>query len=245
MTVDLAYKLEYDLCCDQENNSVPVIIVAGGESSRMNGIDKIRAELLAMPVIARTLLAFENSKYISKIVVVTKEQNFDFVLKMCERYSISKLLCICKGGKNRAGSVLNGLNCLPKDTKNVLIHDAARPLVSAEVIERVATADNKYKCVICSVPVNDTIKSVNNEIIEKTLERSKLVSVQTPQRVDYAAYLPIITNDCNSDTLTDDASFMEQNGYEVLNVLGDYKNIKITTKLDLIIAKALLEDGSL
>ncbi len=242
MAVDISYKLEYDLCSEYEKNALPVIIVAGGNSSRMNGTDKIRAEILGMPVIARTLIAFQRSKFISKIVVVAKEDNIDFVKKMCERYSISKLLCICKGGNNRAESVLNGLNCLPKDTQNVLIHDAARPLVSDEVIERVVVANNKYKCVICSVPVTDTIKKVNDNVIKKTLNRAELVSVQTPQRVDYSAYLPIISSENNFDIYTDDASFMEKNGYEVLNVLGDPKNIKITTKLDLAIAKTFLED---
>lgn len=242
MAVDLAYKLEYEVCSEKENNAIPVIIVAGGSSTRMGGVDKIRAEILGMPVIARTLLAFEKSKLVSKIVVVTKEDNIDFVQKMCERYSINKLLCIAKGGKNRANSVLNGLNCLPKDTKNVLIHDGARPLVSGEVIERVVRANNKYRCVICSVPVTDTVKKINGEIIEETLDRTKLVSVQTPQRVECSAYLPIISAENEFELYTDDASFMEQKGYEVLNVLGDYMNIKITTKLDLIIAKSLLED---
>ena len=242
MSIDLAYELEYEVCSENENNAIPVIIVAGGSSTRMGGVDKIRAEILGMSVIARTLLAFENSKFVSKIVVVTKEDNIEFVQEMCDRYSISKLLCITKGGKNRAKSVLNGLNCLPKNTKNVLIHDGARPLVSDEVIKRVVSANEKYKCVICSVPVCDTIKSVNNEIIEKTIDRSKLISVQTPQRVDYSSYLPILTAENELKLYTDDASFMEQNGYEVLNVLGDYRNIKITTKLDLIIAKSLLED---
>lgn len=242
MAVDLAYELEYEVCSENENNAIPVIIVAGGSSTRMGGVDKIRAEILGMPVIARTLLAFQKSKFISKIVVVTKEDNIEFVQKMCERYSISKLLCICKGGKNRANSVLNGLNCLSNDTKNVLIHDGARPLVSDEVIERVVTANNKYKCVICSVPVTDTVKKINGEIIEETFDRTKLVSVQTPQRVECSAYLPIISAENESDIYTDDASFMEKKGYEVFNVLGDYKNIKITTKLDLIIAKSLLED---
>ncbi len=242
MAVNLAYELEYEVCSENENNAMPVIIVAGGSSARMGGIDKIRAEILGMPVIARTLLAFEKSKFISKIVVVTKEDNIDFVQKMCEMYSISKILCVTKGGNNRANSVLNGLNCLPKGTKNVLIHDGARPLVNSDIIERVVTADEKYKCVICSVPVTDTIKKVNGKIIEETLDRTKIVSVQTPQRVEISAYLPILTAEKELDFYTDDASFMELNGHEVFNVLGDYKNIKITTKFDLVIAKSLLEE---
>ena len=245
MAVNTDYKLEYDMLCGANESALPVVIVAGGNSRRMDGVDKIKAEILSMPVIARTLVAFEKSSYISKIVVVTKEENFEYVKNICNRYSITKLFAVEKGGESRAISVLNGLNCLPGGTKTALVHDAARPLVSEDVIKRVVLADKKYVGVICSVPVTDTIKSVENDLVKKTLNRNELVSVQTPQRVDLSVYLPLLTEQKKIVNFTDDASFLEKSGYEVLNVLGDYRNIKITTKLDLIIAKSLLEDNLL
>lgn len=241
MAVKTEFSLQYETA-DDTNCGLPVIIVAGGSSTRMNGIDKITAELAGIPVIVRTMLAFERSDYISQIIVVIKDEKIALLQDLANRFMITKLKGIAVGGNSRADSVLNGLKFLDASTDFVLVHDGARPLVDSKLIKRVACADKKYSCVICANKCIDTIKNVKDNIVQYTPERDKLVSVQTPQRLNYKKYIGYIEQLEDRQIVTDDASIMEKFGEEVFVVDGDYCNIKITSPLDLKIAEVLLKE---
>ena len=236
--------LEYSLCFTENTVSdiaVPAVIVAAGSSTRMKGINKPFASACGIPVIARTLLAFERSPYISGIVLVTKPDFVPDMQKICEEYMISKVTDIVAGGENRAASVLCGIKRL-KNAQKALIHDGARPLVSQALIERVCKEIANEKCVICGVKVKDTIKKVGeNGYVKETYNRDELFCVQTPQGVDVEEYLPLLEGQSVA-AFTDDASVFEAAGVPVKTVEGEYTNIKITTPEDIALAQYYISE---
>lgn len=233
-------KLDYSVC--ENKNGIPVIVVAAGASTRMQGTNKQLTELGGIPVIIRTLFKFENCKAISNIILVVKSEDLFTVQMLCEKYMITKLTDIVCGGNSRQESVLKGFSRLGDGAEKVLIHDGARPLVSDVVIEAVIDALDKCSAVTCGVKVKDTIKQVGDGgKVLKTVNRENLVCVQTPQGVRIADYLKAVEN-TDVSAFTDDTSIMEAAGYDVFVVEGSYKNIKITTPDDLIIATGFLSE---
>jgi len=235
-------KLDYSVNTCQ--NGIPVIVVAAGSSSRMQGTNKQLIELGGIPVLIRTLLKFENCQSISNIILVVRSEDLFHIQMLCEKYMITKLTDIVCGGNSRQESVLKGFSRLADSVDKVLIHDGARPFVDNNIISAVADALDKCSAVTCAVKVKDTIKQVDGDgKVLKTVNRENLVSVQTPQGVKAADYLKAI-KDVDVASFTDDTSIMEAAGYEVFVVDGSYKNIKITTKEDLIIAQGFLSEES-
>ncbi len=234
------FKIEYSVEEAPHKNAVPVIIVAAGSSSRMGGINKMFTLLAGIPVIARTMLNFERSPYVSEIVVVTKKESIADVLRLKEEYMISKLTAVTEGGNDRLSSVLNGLSVLSVDTNGVMIHDGARPLVSEILIEKMAKASLTFDCAVCGVPLKDTIKEKGDFV--KTLDRSKIIAVQTPQSVNFSKYKELLSSIENKSEFTDDASVMESAGFNTEIINGEESNIKITTPVDLKLAEALLKE---
>ena len=233
-------KLEYTL--SQNKGTVPVIVVAAGASSRMGGTNKQLAEVGGVPVIIKTLQKFENNKNISNIILVVKCEDLFTIQMLADKYMISKVSDIVCGGKNRQESVLKGFARLPENAEKALIHDGARPFVSDVIIDSVIDGLNEYSAVTCGVKVKDTIKRVSQGgIAEETLERDSLRAIQTPQGVRVSEYLTAVEN-ADIANFTDDTSIMEAAGHKVLIVDGDYKNIKITTKEDLILANAFASE---
>lgn len=223
-----------------------VVIVAAGSASRMGGLNKITAELLGVPVIIRTLRTFDNLPQVKSIVVVTRQDMILDLQKLISDFEISKVTDIINGGASRAGSVKNGFEVLEKDKaiKNVLIHDGARPLISEKVIINVLTATQEFSAAIPVVPLKDTVKRIGAlGRVEETLDRSSLVSVQTPQGFSMGCYRKAL-DDANEnegiDKFTDDSALVENAGFKVYTVEGDYKNIKITTPEDMSVAMALI-----
>ncbi len=234
--------LEYEIT-EKNEAGLPVIVVAAGNFTRMNGINKQLMEIGGMPVIIRTLLAFENCKSISNIILVVRADDIFSMQMLTEKYGITKLTDIVCGGNNRQESVLKGLDRVANDTKSVLIHDGARPLVTNRIIEDVAKAVADNPAVTCSVSVVDTVKQVDNKgKVIKTFERSSLVAVQTPQGVWVEEYKKAVENVGDVAHFTDDTSIMEAAGYSVLVTKGNRSNIKITTQSDVALATALLEE---
>ena len=226
-------KLDYSISATE--NAISVIVVAAGASSRMKGTNKQLAEIGGTPVIMKTLQVFENCNSISNIILVVRSEDLFQIQFLCEKYNISKLSDIVCGGNSRQESVLKGFNRLTFECEKVLIHDGARPFVTC-----VVEALKEYSAVTCAVKVKDTIKMLDNEgKVLKTVERDNLVSVQTPQGVRVKEYLEACKM-VNVSDFTDDTSLMEAAGYSVFVTEGSYKNIKITTKEDLILAKAFL-----
>lgn len=234
-------KLEFNI--NEEQQGMPVIILAAGNSTRMQGINKQFACIGGVPVIIRTLLAFERSEYISNIILVVKADDIFELQMLAKKYGISRLSDIVCGGNTRQESVANGLSRMGTECENVLIHDGARPLIENKIIKNVATALENYSAVTCAVKVKDTIKQVDEDgLVIKTVPRESLVAVQTPQGVNVAEYKKAIETLGDISIFTDDCSIMEAAGHKVYIVDGSYKNIKITTPEDISVAEALLKE---
>lgn len=234
------FKLEFSAVA-KETQGIPVVIVAAGSSSRMKGIDKQFATILGIPLLARTMSAFEKSPYISSIVIVTQKDKIADIKLLAQKYMISKLYNIVEGGDCREKSVEMGLKALPENTAKALVHDGARPLVSQDVIKNVVLMLNDNDCVACGVKVKDTIKKVNSEgFFTETVERENLISIQTPQGVNVSKFLEVATTS-NLNQFTDDTSVLEFAGVKTKFVDGDYKNIKVTTPEDIALATVYLE----
>ena len=224
-------------------NGIPAIIVAAGSFTRMEGVNKQLAEISGIPVIIRTLMAFENSNLVSSIILVVRADDVFSVQLLTEKYGITKLTDIVCGGNCRQESVVKGLSRVSVTAEKVLIHDGARPLVDGDTIERVAKGLDSFSAVTCAVPIVDTVKRVdtNGQVLE-TLNRDGLVSVQTPQGVRVTDYKSALEKAEDLSAFTDDMSIMEKAGFKVLTVLGSRDNIKITTKRDISFAESLLEE---
>ena len=241
--MELKEALSYNVV-ETEKEGAAVIVVAAGNATRMGGINKQLLKIGGMPVIARTLLFFEQSEQIKNIILVVRKSDVYAMQLLAEEYNLSKLSDIVEGGESRQESVRNGLARLPLDEKCVLIHDGARPLVDNATLCRVLEGLKTYKAVTCGVWVKDTIKRVkeNGEIAE-TLNRSELFAVQTPQGVWVEEYKSALEQTGDIAAFTDDVSIMESAGYTALGVEGSYKNIKITTKEDIALAQSYLEES--
>lgn len=234
-------KLQYNIC-ESSNTGIPVIIVAAGRSTRMNGINKQFMHILNVPVIARTLMAFERSTDISKIIVVTSSDSISQIQLICEKYMINKLTDIVCGGKTRHESVMNGIGRLDNSDAKVLIHDGARPFINTNTISKVVEALNSFDAALCVCKINDTVKKISdNGIVVSTIDRSMLYGAQTPQGVDVSKYKSACESVVDVDSFTDDASVMEAAGYSVKAIIGSSRNIKITTPDDIAIAEALVK----
>ena len=216
------------------------VIVAAGSASRMGGIDKILADLNGEPVIVHTVRAFQECPAIKEIVVVTTADKLEKIMELCKNFE--KLRAVVVGGSSRPESVTNGLNALSEKVKLAAIHDGARPLVSWEVIDRTVRAANSYGAAAPGIPMKDTIKVVAGGVVKSTPDRSTLQAVQTPQVVDIDLLRGALKKAKDDGVnITDDCSAVEYMGMSVKMVQGDEKNLKITTPLDLQLARMILE----
>ena len=217
------------------------VIVAAGTASRMGGIDKVMAELDGEPMIVRTVRTFQNSDAIKEIVVVTREDLILPIMHLCANFS--KVQAVVCGGADRQESVQRGLNALSDKVKLVAVQDGARPLITDAVIDRTVRAAHTYGAAAPGIPVKDTIKVVAGGIIKETPDRSGLQAVQTPQVFDFDLLRGALKKaEKDGAALTDDCSAVERLGMSVKMVEGDERNIKVTTPMDLKIAKLLLEE---
>jgi 2-C-methyl-D-erythritol 4-phosphate cytidylyltransferase len=206
------------------------------------GQNKLLMNIGGLPVLVRTLKAFQLCDKIGNIILVAASQTVLEYQKLCDDYMLTKVSDIVEGGSNRQESVLNGINCLKADDEFVLIHDGARPLVTNDIIDRVIDGLCDFSAVAPAVKVKDTIKQIDqNGVVIKTVKRDDLVQVQTPQGVRVREYLSAIEGK-DLSLFTDDVSIFEAVGDSVLAVDGDYKNIKITTPEDILVAEAFLRE---
>lgn len=236
--LETEFKLEYEIEELPADGGVPVIVVAAGSSTRMNGINKQTALLCGVPLIIRTLMRFEKCGKISNIILVVKPDDVFSMQQLADRYHIEKLTDIVCGGENRQQSVKNGLERLPENAETVLIHDGARPFVTDEIICGVISALGTHNAVTCAVKLKDTVKQVDeNGNVLSTPDRNTLVAVQTPQGVNVSDYRAALENAGDLGRFTDDMSVMEAAGHKPFTVLGSYENIKVTTPEDIALAE--------
>ena len=218
------------------------VVVAAGSSRRMGSHDKTVASLCGRPVIAWVLAALTAVPEIEEIVVVTGPGNARAVRATIAEAPWRGSIATCPGGATRSESVAAGVATISGHLGLLLIHDAARPLVTPELCAAGIRAAEVCGAAVAAVPVSDTIKRVDaaRRVIE-TLPRAELFAVQTPQvfRRDWleAAYR---TCPGGFSTATDEASLLERAGYPVEVYPGSPENLKLTTPSDLVIAEALL-----
>ncbi len=227
---------------DQKKDTA--IVVAGGKGSRMGSdLPKQYLELKDRPVISYCLEAFEKS-FVDEVILVTAEEFLDYCRQnIVEKYGYKKVKKIVAGGKERYHSVEKGLQ-EAKGSDYVYIHDAARPYLTQEMLERLAEAVRCYEAVTAAVPSKDTIKEADEDAMSvKTLDRSRLWNIQTPQVFSYPLLSQAFEKMKKDQALgiTDDTMVVEKYmGQRVKLVEGSYSNYKITTPEDMIIMEALL-----
>ena len=192
-------------------------------------------------MIKRTVRAFQECDAVKYIVIVTREDLILPINSLCREFS--KVMEVVAGGKTRQESVERGVNVLDQRVELVAIHDGARPLITWQLIDRCIRAANTYGTAAPAIPVKDTIKTVEGGIVVNTPERAKLRAVQTPQVFDLdLLHVALVDARENGAEVTDDCSAVERLGMKVKIVEGDEKNIKVTTPMDLRIARMLLEE---
>lgn len=221
--------------------TVGAVIAAAGSSSRMGGRDKLAEPLDGIPVILRTLAAVEAVPEIREIVVVTREDRVEEYRRLLGQ--CSRLRAVVPGGSTRQESVRNGVRALLPDCTLAAIHDGARPLVTPEVFARCIEAARNCGAATAAVPVKDTIKLADEAgRVLDTPDRSRLWAVQTPQIFDRERYLRAAEEaERRGLSCTDDCQLFEAMGWEVQLVMGDYRNLKLTTPEDFLAAGAYLE----
>ena len=225
------------------------IVLAGGTGKRMHShIHKQYLTLAGKPVLYYALKAFEESDITDIILVTGADEEAYCKRKIIDKYHIGKVKAIVPGGVERYHSVYAGL-CAAEGADYVLIHDGARPLVSADIIKRSMQAVKEYRACVAGMPVKDTIKIADEDGYAKlTPERSKVWQIQTPQCFVTAeireAYQKMM--EAGDDSVTDDGMVMETYGIRGVRMIkGSYENMKITTPEDMLLGEAILKGRSM
>ena len=219
------------------------IIVAGGQGRRLGrSRAKQYLNLAGRPLLLWTLDAFQRCPAIDHVVLVVGTGMVLPVTVLLRPFKLTKVYKICPGGAERMDSVRAGLAQLPDETELVAIHDAARPLVTPELIQRVVQEAASHGAALPVVPVPDTVKLVENGVVQRTLDRRPLYLAQTPQTfaVDLIRRAHQELDPEQADPVTDDAQLVELLGHPVRTVSGDPHNFKVTVADDLQRAEDLL-----
>ena len=226
----------------EQRNTCSAVIVAAGSAQRM-GADKVMLELGCMPVLARTLLAFQNCDAIDEIIVVTRMDKVEEVASLCKKYGVTKAGKVIRGGKTRMESALAGVSEVRSNAKLIAIHDGARPFVTDEVIRRTVDAAAAYMSAVPVIRSTDTLKAIDEDgLITGSVDREHTVRVQTPQVFNADLIKGALTKAVSDGlTLTDDCSAIEIMGIKTHTVDGDEDNIKLTTPRDIQLGELILK----
>lgn len=229
------------------------IIPAGGQGKRLlSSTKKQFLEIGGSPILLWTLVKFVNHPAIHKIVIVFPKEDFVYGRQLVENEylsldsTLSERFIFTTGGAKRQDSVFNGIKVCPPDTDYVLIHDAVRPFIEPDDINQLLQAAQKDGAAIPVSPVKNTIKQIRDGFVQKTIPRDSLVEVYTPQVFRY----PLIREfhekaQRENIYCTDDAGILEHFGQPVTIVLSSPRNIKITDRFDLYLARQILSyEGS-
>ena len=220
---------------------IAAIVPAAGRGERLGpGAPKALRTLAGLPILVHAVRALASARSIDLVVVAAPEDGVDEARSMLAGIDTEAEIVIVAGGETRQGSVARALLALPSDVDVVLVHDAARPLVPPDVVDRVAAAVRSgHEAVIPTLGVADTIKEVDDGLVVGTLDRSRLHAVQTPQGFARAILQRAHAASEGNDA-TDDAGLVERMGVPVHVVAGDEEAFKITRPLDLVLAEAIL-----
>jgi 2-C-methyl-D-erythritol 4-phosphate cytidylyltransferase len=219
------------------------IIVAAGDSRRM-GFDKLFATIAGRPVIAHTIHAFERAGCVDEIIVVGREDRLAEIKKIVRDEKLKKVRSIITGGKHRQDSVRAGLDHLEATARYVAIHDAARPLITADQIERVFEQCRIHAAASLAEPISDTLKYADTEFfVAGPVDRHQLYAMQTPQvferRLIEDGYRAVYAENAS---VTDEVSAVERLGRKVVLVPNTDLNFKITYPRDLALAEFVIHE---
>lgn len=228
-----------------EKQKYAAIVLAAGSGKRMNSqVHKQYLIIQDRPVLYYSLKEFEDSAVDEIVLVVGKGEEEFCRREIVDKYGISKVKAIVEGGKERYHSVFEGLK-QTSDADYVLIHDGARPFVNQDIIRRCMQEVQKYQACVVGMPVKDTIKIADEGgYAKQTPDRKNIWMIQTPQTFSYAliyeAYEEMLKTE--DTAITDDAMVLERiKGKKSKLIEGSYRNIKITTPEDLLIANVYLQ----
>lgn len=220
------------------------IIVAAGKSERMGtGMDKAFLSLGSKPIVAWSLLAFQTCIDIDSIILVVRKDQVLAAKQVVQMFGISKLLTVVAGGGKRQDSVMAGMEAMDPETRLVVVHDGARPCVTADLISETVRYAKRHGCAIAAARIWDTVKLVEKgNTVDRTLDRTKLWAVQTPQAFSAdllkRAYKAVVEKKA---TVTDEAGAVELLGEPVRLVEWTRPNIKITTVEDMPLAAVAMK----
>ena len=223
-----------------DHDKMSVVVVAAGQSNRMQGVDKLSLPIGGRPLLWHSLAVFDECELVTSVVVVVQSERTDEFKDSIANGGFSKRIAVVSGGNRRQDSVRNGileLQRLGDQSPFVAIHDAARPFIDASMLSRGLSAAARVGAAIPVVAVKDTIKQVEHRIVVDTPSRESMFSVQTPQI--FRTEILRAAHDTIKSDVTDDASMVEIAGGLVGTFEGTYDNIKITTQSDIPIAEAI------
>jgi len=216
------------------------VVVAAGSSRRMEGVDKVFTPLAGEPLLAHVLRVFEECRLVDEVVVVLSAARLERGRELVTTQGLSKVTALCLGGERRQDSVAQGLSKLG-DCCWVVIHDGARPCVTADLVERGLDEARQTGAAIAAVPVKETLKVVDAErLIRDTPKRGSFWLAQTPQVFRFD--IMVQAHQQVKDEVTDDAAMAEALGHEVRVYMGSYANVKVTTPEDLALAEIILRE---
>ena len=204
----------------------------------MGDLDKLFAPLGSVPLLAHSVMAFNESPFVHTIAIAASAHNLGDVQRLVRNLGLEKVGSVVEGGARRQDSVLNALREM-NGSDIVLVHDGARPFVDESMIELAISTASESGAAIAAVPVKDTIKVANRDMtVSDTPPRDSLWAAQTPQAFAYELILNAHVQ--TEHDVTDDAAMIEAMGHPVRMFMGSYDNIKVTTPEDLHIAEAIL-----
>lgn len=220
------------------------VIAAAGSGTRMN-TDKTKQllTLCDIPVIVRTIQAFEDCEFINEIIIAAKPDETDLYPEFIKKYGFKKIKAVVPGKSTRQESVLAGFEAISDESEFVAIHDGARCLITPKEIENVLKAAYSHGAATAACKVSDTIKKIKfGGIIDETVNRDSVMLAQTPQVFKTELYraAAYVAKD-EGFSATDDNMLVENIGYPIKTVECTKENLKLTTKFDLILAKAILK----
>lgn len=218
-----------------------VLLPAAGSGKRMGaGQNKLFLELKGVPILIHTLQVFEQDPLCEHIVLATKEEERPFIEQLLGRFHITKVAAITTGGAERQHSVYACLKVSPTQGI-VLVHDAARPFIKQEVIHQLVQTAKERGSAIAAVRAKDTMKKVENGVIQETVDRESLWIIQTPQAFQFSLLEKAERRAQEEDFLgTDEAMLVERLGEKVYIVESTYDNVKMTTQEDLLFGEVIL-----
>jgi 2-C-methyl-D-erythritol 4-phosphate cytidylyltransferase len=221
---------------------VIALIPAAGMGKRMGAeINKQYLLLQGKPILAHTLELFQTTSFVDDIYVIIPAQEIPFCREnVVDRFGLTKVRSIVAGGKERQNSVYNGLQAIPDASPDdvILIHDGVRPFVSRDILRHAVDTASEHDGALVAVPAKDTVKIVDAGIVTETPLRDRIWLAQTPQAFRFAVIRAAHEVAAAEGFLgTDDASLVERLDRDVRIVMGDYRNIKITTPEDMLLAE--------